>query len=775
MADNILHLADLGLQAALDAKSSGVLIDAVAFKLGDSDAAHSDADEDIHGNTLIQGNIGYVEVLSKQTARFTLRITPADIGSGVVAPEIGIFLGNGLMLGRCVFDVPLELKQGETHELIVLLNTSKCDLSVINVVLGSYSSIPSTPTVVTLGHPEDSDFTAVVVLDLQENTDNTSSAGIAMKFGSGSLQWAFSGYDRVFSGNPAAGATDSQFTSPALIGSLTFNSGEIVIVYIVAGSGRGQTRKFYFDSSDQTFKLHSASPFQGLMDTSTIVVWRRLGGVGGGVNNYPPQMQNIPHDWVLTRGGGNLPVWAPPKNTGKNLNTLFVAPGRLRITPLNDMGNGQQARYSLGNILVKNVNYCVASLGGITQHKTAYDISSSELEFAENIPTGVPIDFRLITKEPGTGTYIDIVTDEFVGDGTRTSFQLSQPLESAQYAFVYINQLLQSTTVYSYNTATQSLEFVAPIPEGLPLEVSILVPQSSEGYSTELLSTSTVVVGPTLFLELPVKPQSKNHTFVSINGSHVHRNLYSLVDNKIVFSSAVPKGLAVEVLIFNNVLSNGTPQTDLSGVVVDAVLTHKAITLFRHNAPPVNLLLPGVNFKPGKGMRIDGEYPNYTIASTYAEQYTPSTNFRINTRKREEDTAELIFTQKLSITDDVRIMITAGFSAVLGPGFVSIDGSEVIDYVIGFRTTGAKEPDYGRELKGTGTAGFSSLKGETSSNEIAYANASATQIFDIIKDNNKAGYIDLIARVRIRNANIGKYKSALTLDVSVLALPMIDV
>lgn len=773
MGDNILHFTDLGLQVALNAKASGVLIDAVAYKIGDSDLNHSDADEDIHGNTLIQGTIGFVEVMDKHTARFTMRIGPEKIGVGVIGSEIGIYSHDNLMLGRCVFDVPLELRAGETHELSVLLSTTKCDLTVINVTVGEYSSIPATPNVVTLGHPDESQFNAVAVHDLIENSDNTVSSGIAFKYGSGSLQWGFSGYDRVYSGLPNVGATAQKFTSSGLLGSVAFNSGETVLVYVVAGPARGQTRKFYFSSAEQAFLLKDTSnPFVSFDETCTVVVWKRLGG-SGGVNNYPPQMSNIPPDWVLTRGVDNLPVWAPPKNNSKNLNTLYVSPGRLRINALNEVGNGQQARYSLGNILVKDVNYCVTALGGITQHKTAYDISSAELEFAESIPANVPIDFRLFTKEPGSGTYTEVVVDMFTGDGSTTRFRLSQPIEGVQYAMVYIKQLLQATTTYTYNTNTQEIEFISPPPAGLTIEANVFVFRPDEGYATEMISTSMITVGDTLFVELPVKPQTKNHTFVSVSGSHITRDLYSVIDNKIVFSEAVEGNLGIEVLIFNNVLSLGSPQTNLAGVVTDAVMTHKSIKLLRHDAPPIILQMPQINFKNGAGIRIDGEYPNYRVSSTYAEQYTPTTEFKISTRKIEENTTEIIYSQKINITDDIRLMITVDFNAMLGAGFASIDGLEVMEYVIGFRTTGLQEPEYGRRVKGTGTAGFSSLKGVNQSNETAYSQASATQIYDLIKANLPEGYIDLVARMRVANANVGKYESLLTMDINVLSLPML--
>lgn len=774
MGDNILHLTDLGLQAALNAKGDAILIDCVSYKIGDSDINHSDSDTDIQGNTLLQGVIGFVEVISNSSARFTIRINATQVGAGIIGKEIAIFLPDNIMFGRCVFDEPFEMYAGENFEIGLILSTSKCDLTVINVTIGEYSSVPSTPNVVMLGYPDTSDFNVVSVLDLIDNSDNTTSPGTAYKYGAGSLQWGFSGFDRIHSGLPNSGATNSQFTSTSLISSVAFSSGETVIVYVVSGPARGQTRKFYFNSAQQVFMLKSNEPFLGFDDTCTMVIWRRIAGNGGGINQYPPQMLNIPHDWVLTRGTGGMPVWAPPKNNSTNLNTLYVSPGRLRMSVLNEVGDGQTARYSLGNILVKDVNHCVTALGGIYQHKMSYDVSSAELEFAENIPANVPIDIRLITKEPGTGTYVDIYTDRFPGNGTKTAFVLSQPVENANYLFVYVGPLLQQSTVYTYDAATRTLTFVSPIPTGFVLEVSMFVMRSEQGYSTNVVSKTMITVGTTLFVELPVKPQTLDHTFLSISGQHVTRDKYTLIDNRLVFSSEVPANVSIEVLIFHNVASLGSPQTNLAGIVTDAVMTHKNIKLFRHDAPPIELPIPYPEITPGNGIRIEGAYPNYKIVNTAAEQYTATTDFKISTRGRVEDSPELVITENIKITDDIRLHITANFSARLGPGFQTIDGSEIIEYVVGYKTTSIDVPAYGRDIIGTGIAGFSSLKSTSVSNETAYANASMTQIIDIRAENYANKSIDIVVKVHIKSGKVGVYPTLLLADLNVLSLPIMS-
>ena len=377
-----------------------------------------------------------------------------------------------------------------------------------------------------------------------------------------------------------------------------------------------------------------------------------------------------------------------------------------------------------------------------------------------------------MTKEPGTGTYLDFVTDPFVGDGAQLRFALSTPIESSEYCFVYIRGLLQAITAYTYDANTEEIVFVAPPGMGVDIEVSSMVPRQEEGYSTTIVSSAIITVGDTLFVELPIEPQSKDHTFVSLSGTHIHRNLYTVVDNKIVLSSVARGGLELEVTVFNNVLSNGTPQTNLQGMVVGAVLTSKAFKLLRHDAYPVVLPIPAVDLESGVGIKITGNHPTYKIENLFAQQFTEDTNFKFSTLKRQNDSEEIIFTHRVNLTSNIMLQVGVDFAAELGPGFTSPEGLEIIQFVIGFRTTGASEPDYGRDIRGTGQAGFSSLAEGT--NQKAYANSSLTQVIDVIKDNIPAGYIDVVVKMRVRNANISKYGSKLTLNFNIIGTPKLN-
>src|SRR5690606_31527324 len=104
-----------------------------------------------------------------------------------------------------------------------------------------------------------------------------------------------------------------------------------------------------------------------------------------------PNGDNIPSDWVLTRGGGDQPVWAPPKTGGASSALLWSPPSKLRLDVINYTGTGDKARYTLGKMELDNVNYVQPNLGGVMQHRAAFDMLGNEIEFTEFLPVGLPL------------------------------------------------------------------------------------------------------------------------------------------------------------------------------------------------------------------------------------------------------------------------------------------------------------------------------------------------------------------------------------------------
>lgn len=766
MSENRLHLTDLGLQAANNASAGGVFINLTHFQLGNGSTPPQDSDDSLAGSVIYQGAINYVEVHSEHASTFVLDIPEYAVSVETEVTEIVVNIDNGVVFARCVFDAPIILEPGIGTRLRAVLVTNRCNLTVINVTVGDYSSVPATPHFWSLPSPVASQHNVISVLNGQVNADGSMTPVCAMRFGAGNFEWAFSGYERVYSGTVTPTATG--FDAP-LVG---FQNDEMCVAHVKAGSGLASTRRFRFSTAQSAFIELDGKPF-AINGSSIVSVWKRTdgGNIMVGSCQYPPQMTNIPEDYVLTRGLGNCPVWAPPKQTANLINTLYVSPGKLKVNRVAYTGNDRENRFIVPNVVLPDVNNVYVAVGAVSQHRSAFDVSGSEVEFSENIPGGALVDIRAFTKIPGTGTYLELVSDHYTGDGNTLRYALSTVPESIDDTFMFIRGALQSHSSYTYDAVTNELVTAEPVDGGLDVEIVTLRHRQRDGYSTKIITTSFVTYGQTLFFELPVYPQSKEHVWISVSGTHIHGNLYNIVDNKVVLQGPIPTNLEVECFIFHNVKAEGTETTNLRGLVTGATLTHKALRLHRHDEPDMVLRIPALNIEAGRGMRVTGTHPNLKIESTVNEQITSETVFKYNTLERKDNAEEIIYTKRIELTADLLLQVTCDFSAELGPGFLTSDGNENIEYVIGFRTSSIVEPDYGRQIRGTGKAGFSIIKEGLS--EFAYANSSMTQSYTIEVANIPSRYIDIVCKMRIRNAAISRYESQLFLNINIMGFPKI--
>lgn len=765
MATNRLHITELGLQAANNASAGGIFIDLTNWQIGNGSAPTDDNDDKLSGDIISQGAINFIEVLDEHACRFVLDIPDYAVTVPTIVTECSVHIDNGVMFGRCVFDTPITLVPGEGWRLNCVLNTNRCNLTVINVTVGDYSSVPVTPFVWSLPSPVASEHNLVGVLNGLNNPDGSTTPIMAMRYGAGNFEWSFTGYQRVYRGTVTP--TANGFDAP-LVG---FQNNEVLIAHCAAGTGLAKTRRLRYDEVSSAFVELDGKPF-GINGSSIISVWKRLDGNNVLVNpcNYPPNMTDIPEDYVITRGLGGCPVWAPPKQTANIISTLYISPGKLKIERVNFTGNDRESRYVINNVFT-DINHVYTAVGSVTQHRSAFDVQGSELEYSENIPSGAMVDIRAFNKVAGTGTYLDIVPHHFKGDGQRTRFPLSLVPESIDDTFVFIRGGLQAYSSYNYDPVSNEIVLNEPIDAGLEVELNVLKHTQRDGYSTRIVTHTFVTYGNTLFFELPIYPQNKDQVWISMSGTHIHSDLYNLVDNKIVLQGAIPGSIEVECFIFENVKAEGTKNTNLVGMVMDATLTHKALRLHRHDRPDVILRIPTVSLKSGKGIRVSGQHPNYTIENLIGEQLTADTVFKLNFLEKKANSEELIVVRRIKVESDLLLQVTCDFNAQLGPGFLTAEGNEIIEYVVGFRTTSAIEPEYGRQIRGTGKAGFSLIKEGLS--EFAYANSSLTQSYTLSKVNIPAGYIDVVCKMRVRNSVISRYETLLFLNVNIMGFPKI--
>lgn len=764
MTDKLV-LLDAGESALNNADVGGILINPASFRMGDSNLYPTQTQHtNILGNFVVGGTLHHVEVLSARVARFVMDVDTRTLTAPTVAKEMVLFFEGNIAFARAVFDTPYTLQPNEPIRVSVVLATSRADLTTINVSAGEYDSIPSTAFLYRLPTPGNSNFNAISVLNGRVNPDGTNSPVLALRYGAGAFQWGFTDHKRVFTGVPTA-ATPTSFKIPDVSG---FAANEQVIVHVVAGSGEGQTRRYRFNEGAGEFRDVDSKPISNL-NASTVAIWQmQVGNGNGGGSGDIPSTVDIPKDWVLTPGtDGNL-SWQPPGAATRIISTLYTPPSKLDVNALNLVGTGDTARYSTGELIPENANYVYAALGTATQHRSAFELSGSEVEFAEVIPSIVPIDFRVFTKSPSTGTRVQFKTLAFVADGAKTEFDLAMDVADAAHIFAYVSNLLQPTTTYSIDTTLKKLKFTSPPEAGLPIEIRPLTYVQETGYSTRIVTKTYFIKDETFYLKLPTKPQAIEQVFISQSGAHIHEYNYQIIDDYAVFTSSLDVGLEVEVMIFENIQSQGTEATGLNGMVIDGYVSHKNLVLLRHGANPIELPIPEPKISVGQGLRVlsgDGT----TLIELDDDAFPTMPKFQRYSSDTTEKTSNAIVTHTVSLTRPIILMITCDFSAKLGPGYVSVDGSENIEFVVGVRSSQSKEPEFGRGVRGTGESGL--IVAENSKSSMAYARATLTQMIELDPANHNTKEVELVAKMRINNANTAQYPTVVNINFNALEIP----
>jgi hypothetical protein len=771
---NELQIVASGREAAANAKAGGILLNPTKFKIGRSAVAVKDTDEDLL-DIIFTGDIVLVDFVTKTLVRFVIDI-PKNIPGVDDAPgsvvettigEVGIFLDSDIMLARGILKPTIVKNTGIGLRIYALAECTVCSLdTVLNVNVGSLESIPTTPHVFTLPDPATSLHNAIGVLDLKHNDDNSYSAALAIRYGPGAKHWSFEGYSRVYAGKPDSGTVISNssthhdaFRLLALSSGGSLKDNDAFIVQVISGPGIGQTRRFYYDATSNLFVEYDGKPYAALSNDSFLNIWRATTGTGTILGDHtcewPPQKdETIPADWVLTRGA-SCPVWAPQKTVALTP-VLYYEPGSLRVSVLHFTGTGRDRVYD-------------TPLD--PQNLDAYDIEGSLIIFSEEVPPGISIEVEVYTLRVGSGGKYKMNTYHYIGDGVTKEFAIgTDALSAGRYARCVVGGFKQHTTAYTYDTDTNKIVFTEAPYAGVPVMIITIVQEAAPGYSTRMLTNTFIARGdPNEVFTLSTEPEGAAYVVVSASGFIIHNDRFSVSGNSLIMADVMPKGLPIRVTIFKNHQTSGIATANLPGVVVDGVVTNKYLTLIRHGAPDVQLPLPKLELKEGPGIEITGEYPNLTIRNKLVGT---AASKRAGVRRysnlyTNDDVEELIFTYKFDFDVDTEIMLTADFAARLGPGFYSENGAEMVEYVLGFKTVHTSEPPYGRRAKGTGVSGFSYLQ----NGNYAYSNASLTQTFELVKDNLPINYVTFVAKMRIRNGNISRYKSQLDINFSLLASP----
>ena len=222
-----------------------------------------------------------------------------------------------------------------------------------------------------------------------------------------------------------------------------------------------------------------------------------------------------------------------------------------------------------------------------------------ELDTALNVPTGTTAqrasspaagDLRFNTTSSkfegysgsawgnvGEGNFL--VTNIFAGDGSDTTFTISNAVSGEQQLMVFIDGVFQAHDTYTVSGTTVTFS-TAPANGRV---ITIYSALNNVQGSNMVLATMTGDNSDTT-LALGVTPTSENAVQVYIDGTYQNKDTYSISGQTLTFSTAPPTGTAVEAITHTI--------TDISAaasnILVDEFTGDGSDTTFTLSAAPTN-------------------------------------------------------------------------------------------------------------------------------------------------------------------------------------------
>lgn len=769
MAESIftdsLRLTPQGEQALADANAGGIVVQPVSFQCGDyTGKSPAQVPDALLGRELAKGPLSYCQVLTENTARFIFDVE-LEYKAGQDLKRIGeilIKLEDGRTFGHVVLSNPIIAVPNSLSRISLLVHVRESIDKVLAVKLYDYSTVPSVAKLENLPSLTENYFNAISVLDLHKNSDGSHSPGLASRYGQGGFYWSFSEHDRVY----AEELKTAFINANTLDLDLGIKNGESVILQVISGPGAGAVRHF---KKDGTVLVNEDSAIPFFAQTSVVAIWRRITNPLQQSNGIPwPLNSDVPENWTLTRGKNNEPIWAPVGGQGgKASATLFIPPSKMLINNVITTAVPGQLEYKLSD-RIDSASDLLVSTSGVLQPRAAYTTLNDSLILSSDVPVSMSLDIREFRREPSQGHALIVKAVEAFGDGLNSKFKLPFPVLNSNYTIFIAGNVIQPSTAYKIQN--DELISVEPVPSGMKVSVYCFQHEERPGWSTRVRTVQYRFPKAQDTFELPLTPLSADYCLMNIGGLTAHASEFSIIGNTLRTTTPVLANTMVEVTVIENVMSIGTQDTDLVGVITDVIPSPSGYTFMRQGLPAFTVPLPVPEITAGKGIKIEGDWPQVTITSIEAENKSQDPKAIFNMQQRIEDSEEIIVRQRISFQKAITVSATVDFAVELGPGFSATSGLEHCEYVLSLASSNSEEAEYGRGLKGTGRCGFSSV-GTPTTETMAYANVSATQMYDLMIENHPIGFVEVVAKLRVSQATITSYGSAITANLCIRVDP----
>jgi len=383
--------------------------------------------------------------------------------------------------------------------------------------------------------------------------------------------------------------------------------------------------------------------------------WGAIGGGGGtvteafktiAVSGMTDIVADGPTDTLTVAAGSNITL-----TTDAVTDTLTIGSTTgssvVTVQRNNYTANGSTTVYGVSSTIASENNIQIY-LDGVYQDKDTYTTAGSNVTFGTAPPNTTEIEIIHYVAINGV-----IEVDEFVGDGTTTSFNTSLSIVNENATQVYVSGVYQSKSTYA--TAGNNINFTTAPPNGVNIEVVHTKALALSGFEKNNFTGT----GAQTAFTLNQTVNEENMTFVFIQGVYQDKSTYGISGTTLTFSTAPQSGYTIEVMVLGSISAStnalytntftgdgsttayalGITPVDLNAVEVYlnglyqnvSTLTLAANTITFATAPPsgviievrsVGFLNSGGTLAPatltgGTGINVTTNSPNnFTISNT---------------------------------------------------------------------------------------------------------------------------------------------------------------
>ena len=396
--------------------------------------------------------------------------------------------------------------------------------------------------------------------------------------------------------------------------------------------------------------------------------WGAIGGGGGtvteafktiAVSGQSDIVADQPADTLNIAAGSNINLTTDAATDTLTIESTGGGGGTVTVQRNNYTGDGTTTVYGVSSTIASENNIQIY-LDGVYQDKDTYTTSGSNVTFSTAPPTGTEIEIMHYVSIDGV-----IEVDEFVGDGTTTSFNTSLSIVNENATSVYVSGVYQSKL--TYQTTGNNINFTTAPPNGANIEVVHTKALSLSGFEKNNFTGT----GSQTAFTLNQTVNEENMTFVFIQGVYQDKSTYSISGTALTFATAPQAGYTIEVMVLGSISAStnalytdtftgdgsttayalGITPVDLNAVEVYlnglyqnvSTLTLAANTITFATAPPsgviieirsVGFLNSGGTLAPatltgGTGINVTTNSPNnFTIANTLGAGIDWDTNIQ---------------------------------------------------------------------------------------------------------------------------------------------------